>query len=116
MTYPWTVHDLWLALTRLPPHLQNAPIGLQAGEEFYNLDRLQESNGTDHTVTLTLSDFSEAPCDHEDHVAARTDILEILDAFENDTLNSEPPPPPIPLVDDVRELLTEIRDRYEQLE
>ena len=116
--YPWTVHDLWLALTRLPAHLQSMPLVIDGrGKYYHDLARIEE-RGPDGCVALIPDVEIESACSRDELAQVRDDVLKLLTVFEMAVLNppGRPPPPPIPITDAVVALIADIRERYEQVE
>lgn len=113
--YPLTVHDLWLALTRLPPYAQSLPICAGRGEEYADIVAVDMA-GPDGNIALELSMTLSTNTPANELAAAQADVLKMLSVFELTVLYPKvgPPPPPIPMTDAVRALLTDIRTRYEQ--
>ena len=113
MIYPFTVHDLWLALTRLPSFAQSFPVSVGRSDKWYNITAVT-MDGPDGGVALEMS-YTPARYLAHDLTAAQDDVGKMLTVFEMAHLDPPygPPPPPIPLTDAVRKLLTDIRARYE---
>lgn len=116
--YPWTVHDLWLALTRLPAHLQSVPLVIDGrGKYFHDLSHIEE-RGPNGCVALVPDTEIESACSRDELANARKEAERLLTVFELAYLNPAhgPPPPPIPITEAARKLVADIRAQFEQVD